>query len=487
MGTMPRATIVGSGPNGLSSAVALARAGFETRVVEHAATIGGGARTLELTLPGFRHDVCSAVHPAGLASPFFRAFGLREKIGWHIPEVSYAHPLDDGRAVLAWRDVERSADALGRDGRAWRALFRPLASHIEGVTDFTSHELIRIPRHPVTTVRFGLRVLEQATRFGDLTLRTEEARALLAGVMAHAGGKMPSLSSSGAGMMLAAHAHAAGWGLPLGGSQSIIDAFVDDLSAHGGRIDTTTTVTSLADLDWGDAARGDVLILDTSPRLLLTHPDLPASYARGIQRFRYSSGVAKVDFALSGPVPWANPDVSLSPTVHLGGTAEDIRRAENMAARGSVSERPYVLVVQPSIADPSRAPEGGHVLWAYTHTPAASALDAEETITRQIERFAPGFRDTILASASRSAADRESDNPAEIDGHIFGGDFTIWQSLKRPVLTRQPWRTPIPGVYLGSASTPPGPAVHGMAGWLAARLAIRDAIGERVELPELFG
>lgn len=483
---MPRATIIGSGPNGLAAAVTLARAGYEVRVQEAAHTVGGGVRTAETTLPGFHHDICSAAHPAALASPFFQAFGLADKVDWILPEISYAHPLDDGRAGIAWRDIERTASALGSDANAWLALLRPLSSHIDGVVDFTGNQMLRVPREPVTAFRFAMRMLEQGTPFAGRAFRTEEAAALVSGVLAHANTPLPSLAGAAAGLLLAAQGHAGGWMYPRGGAQRIADALVADLHKHGGSVETGAHVTDLGTLDWGDPHRGDLLLLNTSPRLVLTHPDVPARYARALRAYRYGPAAAKVDFALDGPVPWTNPDVALSPTVHVGGTHAEVWESETAVARGIVSERPYVLTVQPSVLDPTRAPEGKAVLWAYIHVPHGSGIDATELITQQVERFAPGFRDRILATHSVPASSREAVNPAEIGGDILGGAFTIRQALRRPTWGTAPWRTPLRGVYLASASTPPGPGVNGMAGWHAARTALADA-GAPATLADLFG
>lgn len=482
-----RATIVGSGPNGLTAAVALARAGYDVRVLEASSTIGGGIRTAELTLPGFHHDVGSAVHPAALSSPFFRAFGLRERIEWVAPEISYAQPLDGGRAAIAWRDIERTAHDLGRDESAWLAVVRPLSTHLAGVVDFTGSQLLRVPRHPITTLRFGLRALQLGSSLGRGTFATEEANALITGVLAHANTPLPSVGASASGLFLAAHAHSGdGWAYPRGGAQNIADALVADLRAHGGEVTTDHHVTSLRDLDWGDPADGDLLLLDTSPRLALTHPDIPTSYARAIQRYRYGAAAAKVDFALDGAIPWAHPDVARSPTVHLGGTRAEVEDSENAVARGFVTDRPYVLAVQPSVLDPSRAPDGKSVLWAYVHVPADSTLDPTELVTRQVERFAPGFRDRILASRAMTAAERVAFNPSDIGGDILGGAFSFVQAIRRPIISTTPWRTPMRGVYLASASTPPGPGVTGMPGWYAARQALRDTADLRLEPADLF-
>ncbi|MDQ1580084.1 MAG: hypothetical protein QOD05_859 [Microbacteriaceae bacterium] len=464
------AVVVGAGPNGLAAAVTLARAGLEVQLVERASVVGGGLRTAELTLPGFRHDVCSAVHPLALASPFFREFGLTDRVPFVIPEVSYAHPLDGGRAGLAYRDLERTVDGLGRDGPAWRRLFSPLVDEIERLTDFTGTQLLRWPRHPLTVFGYGRRVLEQGSPAWGARFRDDVAPAMLTGVAAHANGRMPSLTTAGTGLLLGAHAHAAGWGFPVGGSQVIADALADDFLAHGGRILLEHEVRSAGDIE---PAR--VTLLDTSPEFLATFAGdrLPTRYRRRLLHFTRGNGIAKVDFALDGPVPWTNPEVSLAPTVHLGGSRAEIAGAENAVARGSIAGAPFVLVTQPSILDGSRAPEGKHVLWAYIHVPLNSPLDATELITQQIERFAPGFRDTILASASMTALDIAEYNPNNIGGDILGGAVTVEQLLRRPTLSTRPWETPVDGLYLCSASTPPGPAVHGMAGWHAAQLALK--------------
>jgi phytoene dehydrogenase-like protein len=464
-------TVVGSGPNGLSAAVTAARAGLSVRLVEGAQTLGGGMRTSELTLPGFRHDVCSAVHPAAMSSPFFREFGLTERIEWIVPEVSYAHPLDQGEAAIAWHDLDRTVAGLGRDGPAWRRLVEPLIARAEGVVDFTGSQLLRIPSDPIAAALYGLRALEQGSPLWKLRFREQFAPALLTGVTAHASGGQPSLATAGAGLLLAMHGHALGWGYPVGGSQSIADVMVDDLLAHGGTVETGVRVDSLAQLEPSRAT-----LLDTSPKLLQT-AELPGGYRRALERYRFGPGVAKVDFALSGPVPWSNAEVRLAPTVHLGGSRAEIAAGENAVLRGAVSPHPYVLVTQPSVLDDTRAPAGQQVLWAYIHVPAGSTLDATELVTAQVERFAPGFRDLILASAASSATEMAAYNPNYIGGDIYSGALTLRQLVKRPVVSPAPWRTPIEGVYLWSSATPPGPAVHGMNGWYAATLALRERFG----------
>jgi phytoene dehydrogenase-like protein len=468
------AIVVGSGPNGLAAAVTLARAGLSVRVYEREAQVGGGAATAELTLPGFHHDVCSAVHPMALASEFFRRFGLESRLDLVVPEVSYGHPLPDGRAGLAFRSLARTVDELGRDGPAWHRLFAPLVERSQQVAEFTGNQLLRVPRHPVTAVRFGLRALEQGSPLWNRRFTGDAAPALLTGVSAHTIRALPSIATAGAGLTLATYAHAGGWPIPVGGSGAIVTAMVDDLLRHGGEIVTSTEIRRLRDLP---PAR--VVLLDVTPRALLrlAEGELPAGYARRLAAFRYGNAVAKVDFALSGPVPWRAAGLHAAGTVHVGGTRAQIRRAENTVARGGHATDPYVLVSQPSAWDASRAPAGRHTLWAYTHVPRGSTVDQTEAIIGQIERYAPGFRDTILAHASRTAQDVQAHNPNYVGGDISAGEVSIRQLLARPVLSADPWRTPLAGVYLCSSSTPPGPGVHGLAGWHAALSALRHDLG----------
>lgn len=480
-----RATVVGSGPNGLAAALTLARAGYAVEVLEAAPALGGSTRSAELTLPGFRHDIGSAVHPAALASPFLRAAGITAQIDWLVPEVSYAHPLPHRPAAMAWRDLDRTAEELGRGGRAWRALVAPLVERIGDVVDITGNQLLRWPEHPITTARFGARDLLHGT--GTARMPDPAASALLAGVMAHANTRLPSLAAAAAGLLLAAHGHAGGWPLPRGGAQTIADTLARGIRDAGGILATERPVHTLADLDWGDPAAGDLLILATSPRLLLTHPNLPHGYAQALRAYRSGPAVAKIDVALAGPMPWLDARVSQAPTVHLGGTREEILAAENAVARGRVPASPYVLVVQPSVIDATRAPAGRGVLWAYTHVPARARVDPLALIGGQLDRYAPAWREQVLAVHTTAPNDWEAINPAAIGGDVLGGAFTLAQAIRRPVVSRHPWRTPVRGVYLASSATPPGPAVHGMNGWHAARTALGDVRGERVTLEDIFG
>jgi phytoene dehydrogenase-like protein len=467
--------VVGAGPNGLTAAVTLARAGLSVLVVERGATIGGGARTEGVTLPGFRHDLGSAVHPMAVASPFFRRFRLAERIRLLTPELSYAHPLDGGRAALAWRDLQRTADGLGRDGPAWLRFFQPLVAEAGGLARFTGGSVLRPPAQPVVAARFGLRALEQGSPLWNLRWREPAARALFTGGMAHSVRPLPSVGPAAAGIALAVAAHAGGWPIPEGGSQSIVDALAADLVAHGGRIVTGQEVRSLADLP-----RARAVVLDTSvPALLAIAGDrVPWRLAVQLRRFRFGSGVGKVDFALDGPVPWANAAAREAGALHLGGDRAELAATEAAVAKGRVPEHPYVLVAQPSILDPTRAPAGKHVLWTYAHLPAGSTLDPTELVTRRIERFAPGFRDVVLAANARSAADIERWNPNYGGGDIATGRPDLRQLLVRPVVSPDPWHLGR-GLYLCSAATSPGPGVHGQGGYQAARSLLRREFGVR--------
>lgn len=472
---MSDVAVVGSGPNGLAAAVTMARAGLEVQLFEAAESIGGGTRTEELTLPGYLHDVCAAVHPMALASPFFKAFELERRVELLIPEVSYGHPLDGGRAGIAYRDLDRTVVGLGVDGRAWRALMEPLLCRLGGVIDFTQSGLLRVPHDPLAALRFGLRTLAQGSPAWNLGFRGEVAPAMLTGVSAHAIGRLPSLATSGAGLLLGVLAHAQGWPVPRGGSAAIAQALAEDFTAHGGRIEVGVHVRSIAELKAATGAKA--IICNTTPRALVTmaQKELPNRYIRKLESFKYGPGVCKVDFALSGPVPWTAAELAKAPTLHLGGSRRAIAFAEAEVLAGRHPQNPYVLAVQASVVDGSRAPAGHHTLWAYTHVPAGSTRNCTEDIVRTVERYAPGFRDLILASSVQTARDVAGYNANYIGGDIASGAVTLKQLIKRPVVSTDPWRTPAEGLYLGSASTPPGPAVHGMAGWFAARSALKNS------------
>jgi phytoene dehydrogenase-like protein len=471
------AIVVGSGPNGLAAAVTLAAAGVRVLVIEGAETIGGGCRTEELTLPGFWHDVCSAAHPLALASPFFQRFGLAERgVRFAHPEVTFAHPLDGGRAAVVTRSVAATAARLGADAGAYRRLMQPVANAGGGL----AATVLSTMRTPPTRYSPGLAVFALngprsaaavAGRF-----RSPEARGLFAGVAAHAMMPLTSRPTGGVGLMLAGLAHAVGWPLAVGGSARITDAMAAAVVAAGGRIETGRWVRSLAELPPARA-----VLLDVAPRSLLAIAGdrLPPKYAGQLARFRYGAGVCKVDFALSGPVPWLNEACRKAATLHLGGTFEEVAEAEAEVAAGRHPAAPYVLAVQPGVADPSRAPAGQHTLWAYCHVPAGSEVDMTERVEAQIERFAPGFKDLVLARATRTAAGEEAHNPNYVGGDIAAGLQTIRQTLLRPAPRWNPYRVPVKGLYLCSSSTPPLPGVHGRCGELAALTALRDVFGVR--------
>lgn len=471
---MPDVNVVGAGPNGLAAAAVMARAGLSVELFEAAATIGGGTRTTELMRPGYFHDVCSAVHPMALESPFFRAFELSRRVELVSPELSYGSPLDGGRAALAWRSLDRTAFELGRDGAAYRRLLAPLVARIDGIMDFTQNQLLRIPRDPVAAAIFGLRTAEQGSPLWNARFREDKAPALLSGVASHPISHQPSLAAAGAGLMLSALGHAQGWPIPIGGSAAIAEALARDIRAHGGTIHTAAPVDRLEDLPSARAT-----LLNVSPRGLarMAGDALPARYRSSLESFRYGNGACKVDFILSGPVPWQAADLAGAGTVHVGGTREELARSENEVAAGRHPDRPYILVSQPSRFDAGRAPDGRQTLWTYCHVPAGSTRDMTEAVTAQLERFAPGFRDLIVESHAVSAA-----GLAEYNRNYIGGDFSVGSMdlrglVQRPVVSPVPWRTPLRGVYLCSSSTPPGPGVTGMPGLHAATYALRDMFG----------
>lgn len=465
------AVIVGSGPNGLAAAVTLARAGRRVLVLEAADTIGGGCRTRELTLPGFRHDVCSAFHPLATASPFFRELPLAEH-GLELvqPPVPLAHPLDGGTAVVLERSLEETAIGLGQDGAAWRKLYGPLVDHADTLVDETLGPIRPYTRHPLVLTRFGLLAVRSATGLARARFRGERARALFAGLAAHAVLPLERSPTASFGLMLGMMGHAAGWPVARGGSQSIADALGSYLRSLGGEIRTSTEVGSVDELP---ATR--MLMLDVSPRDLarLAGHLLPDGYKRRLARYRHGPGVFKIDWALDRPIPWQAPECARAGTVHVGGTLEEIAAAERAPFDGKQADRPYVLVGQQSLFDETRAPVGKHTGWAYCHVPNGSDVDMTERIEEQLERFAPGFAATVLARHVMDPADFETYNPNYVGGDIVGGMHTLRQLAFRPTLRLSPYRTPARGIYLCSSSTPPGGGVHGMCGFLAARAALR--------------
>ncbi len=476
MSRHPDAIIVGSGPNGLAAAVTLAAAGLNVHVIEGAPTVGGGCRTEELTLPGFRHDVCSAAHPLALASGFFRRFDLQARgVTFARPEVEFAQPIDGARAVVVTRDVAETAARLGQDRRSYQRLMGPLTSHADDIVSAVLAPLRRPPAHPLAVAGYARRGVLPASAL-IRRWRTDEARALLAGAAAHAMMPLTSAPTGGIGLMLVLLAHAVGWPVVRGGSTGITDAMAAAVTASGGTIETGHWVRSLAELP---PAR--VVLLDVSPRSLaqLAGDRLPPGYRAALRGFRYGPGICKVDFALSAPVPWANEDCRRAGTLHVGGRYEEIAAAEAEVTAGMHPDRPYVLVAQPGVADPTRAPSGKHTLWTYCHVPAASDQDMSPAVEAQIERFAPGFRDLILDKSVRTAAAEESRDPNYVGGDIAVGLQSLRQTVFRPAIRWNPYRTPLGGVYLCSSATPPYPGVHGRCGELAALTALRDEFGLR--------
>jgi phytoene dehydrogenase-like protein len=481
MNGTPDAVVVGSGPNGLAAALRLSAAGLRVRVVERAERPGGGMRTEELIRPGFLHDVCSTVQPMAAAAPFFREFDLPSRgVRLVQPEVCFAHPLDGGRAAVSLRSLGDTADGLGADGEAYRRLFAPLVEHGDDVIDFfLSSRLRRPPTRSVPQVtKFALNALPNVRRLAHRHFETEGGQALIAGAAAHGMLDLTRPLTAGLGLILGMLAHHAGWPLIEGGSQKLADAMVTALEEQGGEVVTGHEVTDLREFDGVPA-----VLLDTAPRafVAMAGDRVTEGYRHWVERYKHGPGVFKIDWILSDPVPWTNPDVRRSGTIHVAGTLEETIEGEAAPGAGRLTDKPYVLAVQPTVHDPTRAPAGGHVLWAYVHVPHGSDADMTEAIENQVERFAPGFRDTIVERATKNAVQMEAWNPNHVGGDISNGEASLHQMLARPVPRWNTYKTPVRGVYLASAATPPGPAVHGMCGDNAARVALREVFGvERV-------
>jgi len=468
------AIIIGSGPNGLSAAITLAQSGQKVLVLEAKDTIGGGTRTAELTLPGFQHDICSAIHPLGIASPFFRKLPLTDYgLEWIYPPTALAHPLDDGRAAILTRSLEESSASMGLDGRAYQRLMAPLVDSWQEILGDILGPLPLPPRHPFALMRFGLQAIRSARGLAESHFRDDSAQALFAGLAGHGMLPLEEITTSSIALVLGMLAHAVGWPIPKGGSQAIINAMAAYLNSQGGEIITGQAVKSLDDLPESKA-----VLLDITPRQIvqICGERLPSRYRQRLENYRYGPGVCKVDYALSGAIPWKSADCSRAGTVHLGGTLEEISSSERAVWRGEHPEKSLVLLAQQSLFDDSRAPEGQHTAWAYCHVPHGSNQDVSERITAQIERFAPGFRDLILAKHVYTATEMQSYNPNYIGGDINGGVQDWRQLFTRPVARWSPYTTPVKGLYICSSSTPPGGGVHGMCGYHAARSALKEIV-----------
>ena len=474
------AIVVGAGPNGLAAAITLAKSGLSVLVVEAEETIGGGARTKELTLPGFRHDVCSAIYPLGIGSPFFQTLPLEEHgLEWVHPEAPVAHPLDDGTAAVLERSVAETAYGLDRDTSAYRRLMDPLVRDWEKLT----HDMLgpfRLPRSPFVLARFGLRAIRSAVGLARSQFRGERARALFAGLGGHSMLPLERPISGAFCLVLGVSGHAVGWPAARGGSQKIPEALASYLRSLGGEIVASTRVESVDELPPARA-----VLFDVTPRQLIQIAGhrLPGGYVRRLRRYRYGVGVFKLDMALDGPVPWKAADCARAGTVHLGGTMEEVAASERAPWKGEHAEKPYVLLAQQSVFDSTRAPEGKHTVWAYCHVPNGSTYDMSERIELQIERFAPGFRDRVLARSSMSPVQLEEYNPNYVGGDINGGVQDMLQHFNRPTLRLVPYSTPAKGLYICSSSTPPGGGVHGMCGYFAARAALRQVF--KIRAPSL--
>ncbi len=469
---MPRKTaydaiVIGSGPNGLAAAIVMARAGRSVLVLEAEDGIGGGTRSAQLTLPGYVHDVCSAVHPMALASPFFRSLPLREHgLEWIYPPLPLAHPRDDGAAVALDHSLDTTCQSLGADGRNYRNLVGPVVRNWSTIETAILGPL-GIPRNPIAMSRFGVHAIQPAARLARNKFQTEAARVLFAGLAAHSIVPLEKWGTAAIGLVLAAVAHVYGWPIPRGGSQRIADALASYLRSLGGEIQCDVRVMSIRDLP---SAR--TILCDLTPQGLLAigAQVLPAHYQKALRRYKYGPGVFKIDWALSNPIPWKAKECSMAGTVHIGSSLEEIEGSERAAWNGRQSDKPFVLVTQPSLFDSTRAPEGRHTAWAYCHVPQNSDFDMTSRIESQVESVAPGFGETILARRVRGPAELQRHNANLVGGDISGGANNLMQLFVRP--TRHAYATPYAGLYLCSSSTPPGGGVHGMCGYHAAMRAL---------------
>lgn len=472
---MSSAVVVGSGPNGLAGAIRLAQAGLSVTVVEAHERPGGGTRTSELTLPGVFHDDCAAFHPTGVASPFFRSLGLeRHGLRWLWPEVDLAHPLDDGRAGVAARDMSLSAASLGVDGERWRRMFEPIVRNFDDLMDEVLQPVVHLPGHPVTLGLFGMKAALPATVLAR-RFRDEPARALFTGVAAHKFGRLDGVLSASVGLMLAASAHAVGWPVAEGGTEAITRALLAELAALGGKVVTGVRVESLPQVSELAGGRPDVVLLDTAPAgaLDILGDRLPARIRRALTRYSYGPAAFKVDLAIEGDVPWTNEACRRAGTLHLGGTADQVAATELETVRGRMPDRPFVLFGQQYLIDPSRSAGGINPIYAYAHVPHGYDGDATEAIIGQVERFAPGFRDRIVATAVRGPAALEAYNANYVGGDISAGANSARQITFRPRVALDPYALGVDGVYLCSSATPPGGGVHGMGGFNAAEAALK--------------
>jgi len=464
------AVVVGAGPNGLAAAITLAQAGRSVVVFEAKHSVGGGSRSSELTMPGFIHDDCSAIHPLGMSSSFFRSLNLEsDGLEWIQPDLPLAHPFDDGSAAALHRDIKDTGATLGDDARRYARQIKPLVDDWEKLLDQFLRPL-GIPRHPLLMARFGLLAIQPASFLARRTYAGERGRGFFAGLAAHSIMSLKKPTTAAFGLMMAMLGHAVGWPLPRGGSQQIANALAIRLESLGGKIITGTEIKSLNDLPGHR-----VVLFDVTPRQLLaiTGDRLPAGYRRKLNRYRYGPGVFKVDWALDGPIPWTAEPCRRAGTVHLGGTMAEIVANEQHVWEGKIPEKPFVLVGQQSLFDNSRAPDGKHTVWAYCHVPNGSQVDMTQAISDQIERFAPGFRERILATHTRSPLELQSYNPNYVGGDINGGVQDLGQLFTRPVARLVPYSTPDPQIFLCSSSTPPGGGVHGMCGFFAAQAALK--------------